>query len=276
MSEQPHRYLVPSSENEADRLRLQSKLIERPSLFVLEKVGLNAGMSALDVGCGAGNLMRLIGNIVGPAGTVTGIDLNAELGERVVVELNREAAAHYEFIAGNFLEMTAPPGAPFDLVVSRLVFSHLRDPKPAMRKLWEWTRPGGWLAIMEHDFRMIESVPETEAATMMRQLIHRVHEQAGLDPRRGSKLPSLLHEAAGGAPDGVEVTTGLLSAQDIAIYLPGSYEAYSAAAQRVGLRDMPPPGEFVASLRSALDDDLRFFLPLLVSTWKQKPATAST
>ncbi len=45
------------------------------------------------------------------------------------------------------LESVADFAEPFDLVVGWMVIEHLHRPVEALTKLYDWTRPGGWLAI---------------------------------------------------------------------------------------------------------------------------------
>ncbi|MGE5139780.1 MAG: class I SAM-dependent methyltransferase, partial [Rudaea sp.] len=45
------------------------------------------------------------------------------------------------------LETAPAPAQPYDLVVGWMVLEHLHDPVACLRKLHEWVRPGGWLAI---------------------------------------------------------------------------------------------------------------------------------
>jgi precorrin-6B methylase 2 len=45
---------------------------------LLRRAGVRAGNRCLDVGCGGGHVSRELARIVGPAGRVVGIDLDAE------------------------------------------------------------------------------------------------------------------------------------------------------------------------------------------------------
>jgi 2-polyprenyl-3-methyl-5-hydroxy-6-metoxy-1,4-benzoquinol methylase len=45
------------------------------------------------------------------------------------------------------LEDAPEPDEPYDLVVGWMALEHLHDPVKALRKLYSWTRPGGWLAV---------------------------------------------------------------------------------------------------------------------------------
>ena len=65
-------YVLPRTEAEYARLRMQAKAWEPVTLTLLQDAGLAPGMSCLDAGCGPGEAMRLMGRIVGPEGHVTG------------------------------------------------------------------------------------------------------------------------------------------------------------------------------------------------------------
>ncbi len=65
---------------EAERLRRQGRLAENITRPLLEKIGIRSGMSCLDIGCGPGEAMRLIGEMVGETGTVIGVDIDGTVG----------------------------------------------------------------------------------------------------------------------------------------------------------------------------------------------------
>ena len=73
-------YALARTPQEYDRLRAQSRAWEAATSRLLDQVGLAAGASCLDAGCGPGETMRLMAQRVGPAGRVTGIDVDAPLG----------------------------------------------------------------------------------------------------------------------------------------------------------------------------------------------------
>jgi SAM-dependent methyltransferase len=94
----------------------------------------------LEIGCGAGAYLRQMRD----AGwDVTGLDASPEAGDL--------ARAHgLEVIAGR-LEEAPDPAEPFDLVVGWMALEHLHDPALALRRLHDWTRPGGRLALSTPD-----------------------------------------------------------------------------------------------------------------------------
>ncbi len=55
-------------------------------------------------------------------------------------------ALGFEVFTGR-LEDAPDPGQRYDMVVGWMVLEHLYDPVAALRKLWKWTKPGGWLVV---------------------------------------------------------------------------------------------------------------------------------
>ena len=60
-------YVMGRTSEEYERLRRQSKILAAITRSVLDRAGLTSGMRCLDVGCGAGEVMRLMAEMVGPA-----------------------------------------------------------------------------------------------------------------------------------------------------------------------------------------------------------------
>ena len=82
MAETPNAdgYVLSRTAAEYDRLVIQARLFQPFTDRVLAAAGLGDGMTALDAGCGPGEVMRLMGRRVGPTGSVTGVDIDPEVG----------------------------------------------------------------------------------------------------------------------------------------------------------------------------------------------------
>jgi hypothetical protein len=65
---------------EYQRLRRQAQVWEPATMRVLREAGLRKGMSCLDVGCGPGEVMRLMGELVGHIGEPDGTDVAGTIG----------------------------------------------------------------------------------------------------------------------------------------------------------------------------------------------------
>ena len=77
---------------------------------MLDRVGIGAGMRCLDVGCGPGEVIRLMAERVGASGRVTGLDNDGGVGQEAVGVLRATVAGQFEFIQAD-AETTAEPGS---------------------------------------------------------------------------------------------------------------------------------------------------------------------
>ncbi|MBV9354129.1 MAG: methyltransferase domain-containing protein [Chloroflexi bacterium] len=100
-----------------------------------------AGLRALDLGCGTGQLARFLA--AQGASSVLGVDLS----ERMLAVAGREYAhprVRYERAA---LEALSLPEADFDLVVSSLAVHYLDDYHGLLRRIARWLAAGGVLVL---------------------------------------------------------------------------------------------------------------------------------
>lgn len=96
--------------------------------------------SAVDLGCGSGELTAMLHSSTGAASTL-GIDSSAAM----LGEAAGRAGDGLTFAAGDLRD--EPPGVPFDLVFSNAALQWVHD-HPAVLATWRsWLRPGGQLAV---------------------------------------------------------------------------------------------------------------------------------
>jgi ubiquinone/menaquinone biosynthesis C-methylase UbiE len=72
-SEQPL-YVCGYSQHELERLVTQGAFFADITRRFFETAGLTSGMRVLDIGCGVGDVSFLAADMVGPSGSVLGID----------------------------------------------------------------------------------------------------------------------------------------------------------------------------------------------------------
>src|SRR4051812_44535145 len=94
-------YALGHAEVEVRRLLLQARLYDDDTEHALRQAGLRPGMRVLDVGCGPGDVSFVAARLVGPTGTVLGVDAAAP-----VVELARTRAAELGLSGVSFRQST--------------------------------------------------------------------------------------------------------------------------------------------------------------------------
>jgi ubiquinone/menaquinone biosynthesis C-methylase UbiE len=140
-------YILGHSPFEIGRLIEQAAMIRKTTERLVQWAGIERGMRVLDVGCGAGDVALLVRQLIGQAGSVVGIDRNAE-----VLALARERAKKLGYQQVTFTRASLDSFAPtelFDLVIGRNVLVHQQDPVTFLRTAVRLIRPGGVLALHE-------------------------------------------------------------------------------------------------------------------------------
>ena len=266
-------YALARTPQEYERLRAQSRAWEPATSRLLDQVALAAGASCLDAGCGPGETMRLMAQRVGPAGRVTGIDIDAPLGAQALTMLHNAGHRQCRFVP---LDVTADepiPGAPFDLVYARLLLYHLPERVTVLRRLWDVVAPGGHLLIQDYDVRSVSVLPTLDSLEELRRVVVEAFSAAGCDVQIGARLPELFAQAGIGAPDGTDVSGRLEPLADAQPMLPPSTEA----SCRPRSRTASPPSSAAPrrcpsrQRRRALPIARPTLWPLLIGAWKQNP-----
>src|SRR6516225_8474380 len=83
-------YILGHSDAEISRLQTQAAILRPITERLLRNAGIRSGMRVLDVGTGAGDVAILAAQLVGPNGSVVGIDPN---GSVVGIDPNRTVVA---------------------------------------------------------------------------------------------------------------------------------------------------------------------------------------
>ena len=186
-------YVLGAAEAEIARLDGQAALVARPTDLLLRESGIEPGMRVLDLGTGLGHVAFAVAELVGPAGSVVGIDQAAPLLE--VAERRRDAAgtANVRFVAADV--RTFKPEEPFDAVVGRLILFHLPDAVDVLRHHAKALRPGGLAVFLDFDIGASRAEPEAPFAATVLGWIEAAFRYAHAEPRIGARLALLLRDA---------------------------------------------------------------------------------
>jgi SAM-dependent methyltransferase len=186
-------YALGSHAAELARLDSQAARIEPPTRLLLRAAGLAAGMRVLDIGSGLGHVARLAGEMVGPTGSVLGIDRSPEA---LAVARDRTARAgtmHVAFEEGDATTWRA--ARPFDAIVGRLLLFHVADPAAVLRHHLANLRPGGSFVAIDFDIGGCRAEPPVALLADTLRLIEEAFRAAGASPHIGARLGVLLDEA---------------------------------------------------------------------------------
>lgn len=195
---------------ELARLQMLERIFDPGTQRRLLTAGLATGWHCLEVGAGAGSIVRWLEQRVGPSGKVVALDTDPRF-------LRGSGSSTIEILQGDVCHMDLPPAA-FDLVHARNVMIHIVDYQAAFARMVRCLKPGGWVVIEEPDFQAARAVavPEGARAAFGRvtAAIERMFTSLGMDHALGAKLPVLFqrhhvsqltvehegHLSAGGGP----------------------------------------------------------------------------
>jgi 2-polyprenyl-3-methyl-5-hydroxy-6-metoxy-1,4-benzoquinol methylase len=277
-SAMPHAssYVLGHADIEIQRLLRQGRLYNDHTEHALRSAGLQPGMRVLDVGCGPGDVSFVAARLVGPTGTVVGVDA-AE-----IIELARARAAEQGVSTVRFEQTTIADIAldePVDAVIGRLILMHLPDPVSALRRLAALVRPGGVIAFCETDIGAVRSVPDTPRFRAVTQGIVSAFRAVGLDPEFGTTLHGLFQRAGLPAPRlTLAAPIGGVNDTEIFAYAMEVWRLMLPVAEQLGLVTddiadidtlLPEWQEEAAAARAVI------MMPPMITAWSAVPGEMS-
>ena len=193
-------YTMGRSEEETSRLIEQSQLYDGVTRRFLQEAGLDVGMKVLDIGSGAGDVALTAAEIVGPSGSVIGVDMNPDILCTARERATALGYTHTEFVAGEASEVELDTD--FDLIVGRLVLLYVPKPVDLLRRLVTHLKPGGTVAFQEPalSFYRAMTSDDTPLLNNMVEWGLGVFEQTGANISMGFDLFGVFTEAGLPAP----------------------------------------------------------------------------
>jgi SAM-dependent methyltransferase len=179
-------------EDEAGRLEIQGRALAPATRMILAEAGIRPGMRVLDLGCGAGDVAFVAAGLVGPDGSVVGVDRSPDALARARLRAGQRGLAQVQFVEGDVNDPA--PGGPFDAIVERLVLWTVPDPAALLRRQAMVLRPGGLVVPIEVDLSTIRSLPETAFGTQGKSWVVEAFAKAGMS-MLGPRLWAILQEA---------------------------------------------------------------------------------
>jgi SAM-dependent methyltransferase len=215
--------------------------------------------------------------LVGPTGTVLGVDASTE-----VVELARTRAADRGLSTVRFEQTTIDDLAvdEVDAVIGRLILMHLADPTSGLRRLAGVVRPGGLIAFGEFDISAVRSIPESPLSRALVDAIVGAFRGVGLDPAFGATLHTLFQRAGLGVPRlTLAAPVGGANEPEILAYSVEVWRLMFPVAEQLGLVT-DELADLETLLPRMLDQvaaaDAIVILPPMITAWTRLPLASPT
>ena len=158
VSEEPDReFIFPTGRAWAEDLDYPAELAAVPDAAVESFAGvanpfslgrLRPGERVLDLGSGAGTDSLVAAQMVGPVGSVTGIDMTPEMLAKARGAAKELGANNVEFVQGE-IERLPFPEARFDVVISNGVIDLVPDKDAVFSEIHRVLVPGGRIQIAD-------------------------------------------------------------------------------------------------------------------------------
>src|SRR5271166_971725 len=191
---EPDIYLLGRSETEELRLKRQIADLAPLSDEHLARVGIRPGEKVVDLGCGPGGVLHLLGKRVGPAGSVLGLERSqhfVDLARRFAGDLG---LPQVEIREGDAYD-TGLSRQSFDGAHMRLVLVNVPKPELIVREMVALVGPGGWVPSFEADLDAMLLDPPSGEFGHLAEAYNPHARSKGIDLFIGRRIHRLFREA---------------------------------------------------------------------------------
>jgi SAM-dependent methyltransferase len=262
-------YLLGDSAAELEHLVAQAETYVPEAQQLLDAIGLRAGTSAIDVGCGALGILHVLAAPAGPCGRVVGLDREARILE-LARTLAQRRGLTVELVEADARQSGLKDGS-FDLVHARTLLLNVGDPKTVVGEMIRLAKPGGVVAVQEPDSAGWVCDPPHPAWEALRSAVTGAYRAAGKDFDIGRRAARLLRDC------GLQDVQLRVTAR---VTRPGDYYQTFLLALAHLLRDQILAGGLNSEELDAHSAALRAHLaspgtvtsqPLMWQTWGRRP-----
>jgi SAM-dependent methyltransferase len=265
-------YVLGDTGAEHERLIRQAAIFDPFTDRLFRDAGIGPGQRVLDVGSGVGDVAMLAARLVGPTGTVVGVERDAGTLTKARERVAEAGLDNVTFVETDVAELAGVE--PLDAVVGRLILEFLPDPGAVVRSLSTLLRPGGILAF--HDAcwgPLLQLTAHLPLRAKCVGLIHRAFQRSGANMDMELVLYRAFQEAGLPAPSmRIEIPVG--ESPDIARWV---YDLFCSLRPRMPAHDLTAAalGD-LGSLRARLDAEIARTKAFgacigLVGAWSSKP-----
>jgi SAM-dependent methyltransferase len=271
----PSTYLLGGTNAEHERLIRQSAIFDPFTERLFRDAGISAGQRVLDIGSGLGDVAMLAARLVGPTGTVLGVDRDAHGLDKARARVAEAGLGNVTFAESDISQLAS--GERFNAVVGRLILQFLPDSARVVRSLAGLLRPGGVLAIQDSCWNpLLWLAAHLPLRSKVVSLIHQSFERSGAHMNMERVLYRTFQEAGLPAPSlRIDLPVGddtifARWAYDLFLSLQPRMEQHGLAFGTVGNLEI-----LLARLQAEGVAEKMFGSSIgLVGAWSRKPGTA--
>jgi len=153
---------------------------------------LRPGQRVLDVGCGSGAITRDIVDLVGPTGSVRGVDRSS--GLIGLAQQRYTTIPNLRFDCADILEDTKSER--YDVITIARTLQWIADPAPVIRKICSLMAKDGTLCVLDYNHTRIQWQPQPPKAMLdFYDAFLRWRADAGMDNAIGDTIHEYLEAA---------------------------------------------------------------------------------
>ena len=268
-------YTLGRTSHETTRLIEQSRIYGESTQRLCRRAGITKGMRVLEIGSGAGDVALTLAELVGPAGHVIGVDVNATILDTARQRATDAGMRNVEFIAGDARALTFVNQ--FDAIVGRFVLMYMADPRQAFAKFITHLKPRGIAAFQEPEYTLYPAFlhPDTPLMNRLIQWILDVFEHSSAHLDMGVGLYRAFVDAGLSPPTmHLESPIGAAEAWAGYRYMATIFQSLLPLLEKYGLAtaEQVDVDTLAARLREEVLASKRpFFLPLHITAYATRP-----
>ena len=202
MTDHPGRdraYVMGRSADETRRLRDRAKFFNPLTRHLFQDAGIGTGMRVLDIGSGPGDVSFLVAELVGPTGSVVGVDANPDIVRIAIARAEASGLTNVSFKAADIRDVELDRD--FDAVIGRLVLMYSTDPADTLRSALRFVRPNGLAAFHEMNIGApVWSEPLSPLHQLLGRCVREVFTRGGVEIAMGTRLYEVFVAAGVAAP----------------------------------------------------------------------------
>ena len=150
VADRVRRYVLDGGNVDLRRLLGVSGVSADMARSAFRRIGVEEGWTAIECGCGPFGGLAVLAELVGPSGSVVGVDFSEPAVQRARSIMAALRLDNVDLFCGDIHDLdSAALGGPFDLAYTRLFLMHQTEPGKTLSRVADLLRPGGWVVAQE-------------------------------------------------------------------------------------------------------------------------------